>query len=69
MISSFCDIDAYVMGTASVGTGGLSGIGNPPIPITESRRESIFRECSEGHASNKARFGLKNNLSWRGARF
>ena len=49
------DMDAYVKGTASVGTGGLSRIGNPPMPITKSRRERRFKDCTEGHASKKAR--------------
>ena len=49
------DIDAYVKGEASVGSGGLSGIGNPPMPVTKSRRESRFKDCTEGHASKKAR--------------
>ena len=30
-------IDAYVKGAASVSTGGLSGIGNPPMPVTTIR--------------------------------
>ena len=51
------DIDAYVKGAASVGSGGLSRIGNPPVPVTKSRRESRFEECTEGHASKKARVG------------
>ena len=51
------DIDAYVKGAASVGSGGLSGIGNPPMPVTKSRRESRFKDCTEGHASKKARVG------------
>ena len=51
------DINAYVKGGASVGTGGLSGIGNPPMPVTKSRRERIFKDCSEGHAPKKARVG------------
>ena len=51
------DIDAYVKGAASVGTGGLSGIGNPQIPVTKSRRESRFKDCAEGHAPKKARVG------------
>ena len=37
------DIDAYVKGAASVGTGGLSGIGNRPMPVAKSRRESRFK--------------------------
>lgn len=49
------DIDAYVKGAASVGTRGLSGIDNPPMPVTKSRRESRFNDCTEGHASKKAR--------------
>ncbi|CAM9613131.1 unnamed protein product, partial [Ascophyllum nodosum] len=41
------DIDAYVKRAASsVGTGGLSGIGNPPMPVTKSRRESRFKDCA-----------------------
>ena len=52
------DIDAYVKGEASVGSGGLSGIGNPPMPVTKSRREIIFKDYTEGHASKKARVGL-----------
>ena len=51
------DIDAYVKGAASVGSGGLSGIGNPPMPVTKSRRESRFKDCTEGHASKKAKVG------------
>ena len=53
------NIDAYVKGAASVSTGGLSGIlvGNPPMPDTKSRRESRFKDCTEGHASKKARVG------------
>ena len=51
------DIDAYVKGAASVGTGGLSGIGNPTMPVTKSRRESRFKDFTEGHASKKARVG------------
>ena len=51
------DIDAYVKGAASVGSGGLSGIGNPPMPVTKSRRERRFKEGTEGHASKKARVG------------
>ena len=51
------DIDAYVKGAASVGSGGLSGIGYPPIPVTKSRRESRFKDCTEGHASKKVRVG------------
>ena len=51
------DIDAYVKGAASLGTGGLSGIGNPPMPVTKSRRESRSKDCTEGHAPNKARVG------------
>ena len=38
------DIDAYVKGAASVGTGGLSGMGNPPMPATKSRRERLFED-------------------------
>ena len=51
------DIDAYVKGAASVSTGGLSGIGNPSMPVTKRRRESRFKDCTEGHASKKARVG------------
>ena len=51
------DIDAYVKGAASVDSGGLSGIGNLPMPITKSRRESGFEDCTEGHASKQARVG------------
>ena len=51
------DIDAYVKGAASVGSGGLSGIGNPPMPVTKSCRESRFKDCTERHASKKARVG------------
>ena len=51
------DIDAYVKGAASVGSGGLSGIGNPPMPVTKSRRKSRFKDCTEGHTSKKARVG------------
>ena len=51
------DIDAYVTGAATVGSGGLSGIGNPPMPATKSRRESRFKDCTEGHASKNARVG------------
>ena len=49
------DIDAYVKGAASVGSGGLSGICNPPMPVTKSRRENRFKDCTERHASKKAR--------------
>ena len=52
------DIDAYVKGAASVGSGGLSGIGNLPMPVTKSRRESRFKDCTEDHASKQARVGL-----------
>ena len=51
------DIDAYVKGAASVGSGGLSGIGNPSMTVTKSRRESRFKDCTEGHAPKKARVG------------
>ena len=51
------DINAYVKGAASVGTGGLSGIGNPQMSVTKSRRESRFEDCTEGHAPKKARVG------------
>ena len=51
------DTDAYVKGAASVGTGGLSGIGNPQMPVTKSRSESRFKDCTEGHAPEKARVG------------
>ena len=51
------DIDAYVKGAASMGLGGLSGIGNLPMPVTKSRRESKFEDCTEGHASKQARVG------------
>ena len=51
------DIDAYVKGAASVGSGGLSGIGNLPMPVTKSRRESRFEDCTEDHASTQARVG------------
>ena len=51
------DIDAYVKGAASVGTGGLSGIGNLSMPVNTSRRESRFKDCTEGHAPTKARVG------------
>ena len=51
------DIDAYVKGAASVGTGGLSEIGNPQMLVTKSRRESRFKDCTEGHAPKKARVG------------
>ena len=51
------DIDAYVKGAASVDSGGLSGIGNLPMPVTKSRRESGFEDCTEGHASKQARVG------------
>ena len=51
------DIDAYVKGAASVGTGGLSRMGNPPMPATKSRREIRFKDCFEGHAPKKARVG------------
>ena len=50
-------INAYVKGAASVGTGGLSGIGNPQMPVTKSRKESRFKDCTEGHAPKKARVG------------
>ena len=50
------DIDAYVKGAASVGTGRLSGIGNPTkMPVTKSWRERRFKDRTEGHASKKAR--------------
>ena len=49
------DIDAY--GAASVGSGRLSGIGNLPMPVTKSRRESRFKDCTEGPASKQARVG------------
>ena len=52
------DIDAYVKGAASVGTEGLSRIGNPQMSVTKSRRESRFEDCTEGHAQKKARVGL-----------
>ena len=51
------DIDAYVKGAASVGTGGLAGIDNPQMPVTNSRRESRFKDCTEGHAPKTARVG------------
>ena len=51
------DIDAYVKGAASVGTGGLSGIGNLQMPVTKSHRESRFKDCTEGYAPKKARVG------------
>ena len=51
------DIDAYVKRAASVGTGGLSGIDKTQIPVTKSRRESRFKDCTEGHAPKKARVG------------
>ena len=51
------DIDAYVKRAASVGTEGFSGIGNPQMPVTKSRRESRFKDCTEGHAPKKARVG------------
>ena len=51
------DIDVCIKGAASVSTGGLSGIHNSPIPATKSRRESRFRDCTEGHASKKAIVG------------
>ena len=51
------DIDAYVKGAASVGTGGLSGIGNPPMPVTKSRRKSRLKGCTEGHLSKKDKTG------------
>ena len=66
MLSSDCtisfatlnrDIDAYVNRAASVGTGGLSGIGNPQMSVTKSRRESRFKDYTEGHASKQARVG------------
>ena len=40
-----------------MGSGGLSGIGDLPMPVTKSRRESRFKDCTEGHASKKARVG------------
>ena len=43
-----CDIDAHLEGAASVGTGGLSGIGNPPTPVTKSRRDSQLAASLEG---------------------
>ena len=49
------DIDTYVKGAVSVGTEGLSGIGNPPTPVTKGRRESRFKNCTEDHAPKKAR--------------
>ena len=59
------DIDAYVKGAASMGTGGLSGIGNPPMPLTKSRRESRFKDCTEGHGSKKARVvPAEKNKPW-----
>ena len=51
------DIDAYAKGAVSVGTGGLSGISNPQIPVTKSRRGRRFKDCTEGHAPKKARVG------------
>ena len=51
------DIDAYVKGAASVCSTGLSGIGKLPMPVTKSRRESRFKDCTEGHASKQARVG------------
>ena len=51
------DLDAYFKGAASVGSGGLSGIGNPQMFAIKSRRESRFEDCSEGHAPKKARVG------------
>ena len=65
------EIDTYVEGARSVGTGGLSGIGNLPMSVTKSRREKIcYIDCTEGHASKKARLGLglRNNLPWQCAR-
>ncbi|CAM9826963.1 unnamed protein product [Ascophyllum nodosum] len=50
-------IDAYVKGTAAMSTGRLSGIGDSPMPVTKNRRESRFKDCTEGHASKKARVG------------
>ena len=51
------DIDAYVRGAVSVMKGGLSGIDSPPMPVTKSRRERRFKDCTEGHASKNARVG------------
>ena len=68
MLSSDCticfatlnrDIDAYVKGAASVGSGGaFRDIGNLPMPVTTSRRESRLKDCTEDHASKQARVGL-----------
>ena len=51
------DIDAYAKKAASVGTVGLSGIGDPPMPATKSRGERRFKDFMGGHASKKARVG------------
>ena len=51
------DIDAYVKGAASVGSRGFPGIGKLPMSATKSRRESRFKDCTEGHASKQARVG------------
>ena len=67
MLSSDCticfatlnrDIDADVKGAAPVGWGVLSGLGNLPMPVIKSRRESRFKDCTEDHASKQARVGL-----------
>ena len=60
------DIDAYVKGAASVGTGGLSRTGNLPMPVTKSRRESRFKDYTQGHTrQRRLGLGLQNNLSWK----
>ena len=56
------DIEAYVKGAASVDSGGLSGIGNLPMPVTKSRSESRFKDCTQGHASKRARVGPAEHL-------
>ena len=41
------DIDAYyTKGATSVGTGGLSGIGNLPMSVKKSCREIRYRDCT-----------------------
>ena len=50
-----CHVDAYVKGATSVGTGRLSRICNPPTPVRNNHRESRYKDCTEGHASKKAR--------------
>ena len=55
------DIDAYVKGAASVSTGGLSGIGNPPMPVTKSRRESRFKTALRATRPRRLELGLQHN--------